>query len=130
AFLILPLFALANTCLPMSSHWYQTLLTTNSIGIIAGLFAGKPIGIVTFSYLSIKTKISQLPDGIDFKQIAGAGMLGGIGFTMSIFITLLAFSDSATINESKMAIMIASVLSGVVGYVVLNFCTADGPKLS
>lgn len=121
AFLILPLFALANTCVPISAHWYQTLFTTNSMGIIAGLFLGKPIGIVTFSYLSIKTKISQIPDGINFRQLAGAGILGGIGFTMSIFITLLAFVEDDIINESKMAVIAASIMAGLLGYVVLNF---------
>lgn len=121
AFLILPLFALANTCLPIGSHWYQTLLTTNSIGIIAGLFIGKPVGILAFSYFSIKAKISQVPEGINFKHMAGAGMLGGIGFTMSIFITLLAFSETAIINESKIAVMLASIFAGALGYVVLNF---------
>jgi NhaA family Na+:H+ antiporter len=128
AFLILPLFALANTCLPVSTDWYQTLLTTNSIGIITGLFVGKPVGIVTFSYLSIKTKISQLPDGINFTHIAGAGILGGIGFTMSIFITLLAFSELDTINESKIAVMIASVMAGLLGYAVLSFRTDKYPN--
>jgi NhaA family Na+:H+ antiporter len=123
AFVILPLFALANTSIAISSHWYQTLLTTNSIGIIAGLLIGKPVGILTFSYLSIKTKIAQIPRGINFKQMAGAGILGGIGFTMSIFITLLAFDESAVINESKIAIMIASLAAGIIGYVVLHSCT-------
>lgn len=128
AFLILPLFALANTCLPVSTDWYQTLLTTNSLGIITGLFVGKPVGIVTFSYLAIKTKISQLPDGINFTHIAGAGILGGIGFTMSIFITLLAFSELDTINESKIAVMIASVMAGLLGYAVLSFRTDKYPN--
>lgn len=123
AFFILPLFALANTSLAISGHWYQSLLTTNSLGIIGGLIIGKPVGIFAFSYLSIKTKISQIPDGINFKQMAGAGILGGIGFTMSIFITLLAFEDSATIDDSKISIMIGSVLAGVVGYFVLASCT-------
>lgn len=125
AFFILPLFALANTSLAISSHWYQSLLTTNSLGIMAGLIIGKPVGIFTFSYISIKAKIAQIPDGINFKQIAGAGILGGIGFTMSIFITLLAFQDNSTIDDSKIAIMMGSVLAGVLGYLVLVSCTKD-----
>jgi NhaA family Na+:H+ antiporter len=123
AFFILPLFALANTSLVISSHWYQTLLATNSVGIIAGLVIGKPLGILSFSYISIKTKLAQIPEGINFKQMAGAGILGGIGFTMSIFITLLAFGQSSIIDKSKIAIMVASTLAGVIGYTTLRFCT-------
>jgi NhaA family Na+:H+ antiporter len=129
AFLILPLFALANTSLSISPHWYHTLLNTNSLGIIAGLLVGKPVGIVAFSYLSIKSRLAQIPEGINFRQIAGAGILGGIGFTMSIFITLLAFDNNATIDESKISIMVASLIAGIAGYVTLNFC-ADKRKPS
>jgi Na+:H+ antiporter, NhaA family len=130
AFVILPLFALANTSISIGSHWYHALLSTNSIGIIAGLLAGKPLGILTFSYLSIKTKIAQMPAGINFRQIAGAGVLGGIGFTMSIFITLLAFTGSSAINDSKISIMIASSVAGIIGYITLNFCTHKQNQLN
>lgn len=122
AFLILPLFALANTSLSISPHWYHTLLNTNSLGIIGGLLLGKPVGIVAFSYLAIKSRLAQIPEGINFRQMAGAGILGGIGFTMSIFITLLAFDNNATIDESKISIMVASLIAGIAGYVTLNFC--------
>jgi Na+:H+ antiporter, NhaA family len=120
AFVILPLFALANTSLIIPAQWYLTLLSLNSLGISLGLLIGKPVGILVFSYLSIKAKWASKPDGIDFKQMAGAGFLGGIGFTMSIFITLLAFGNSEMIDRSKISIMAASVLAGVVGYFILK----------
>lgn len=120
AFLILPLFALANTCLTIQAGWYHTLLSKNSLGIMAGLLLGKPLGILLFSFLAIKTKLAQRPEGINFKQMAGAGILGGIGFTMSIFITLLAFDDQAAIDPSKIAIMVASLIAGLAGYIMLK----------
>lgn len=122
AFVILPVFALANTSLEITSHWYQVLLTSNSIGILLGLMIGKPLGILLFSFLSIRLKFTSIPEGIDFRQMAGAGILGGIGFTMSIFITLLAFSEKAAIEQSKIAIMLASTAAGILGYLVLNYC--------
>jgi Na+:H+ antiporter, NhaA family len=125
AFLILPLFALANTSLIITPHWYQTLLTTNSLGIIVGLALGKPVGIFLLSYLAIKVKITSMSEGLSFRQIIGAGFLGGIGFTMSIFITLLAFKDVTLIEQSKIAIMAGSLLSGLIGFVILRFVLPD-----
>lgn len=120
AFFILPLFALANTSLVITTQWYQTLLTSNSLGIGLGLLVGKPVGILSFSYLSTKLRITTLPSDISFKQLAGAGLLGGIGFTMSIFITLLAFQQNEIIEQSKIAIMCSSVIAGLVGFTVLK----------
>lgn len=128
AFVILPLFALANTSIEISSHWYQVLLTSNSLGIMAGLLLGKPIGILSFSYLSIRMKLSSIPEGINFKQMTGAGFLGGIGFTMSIFITLLAFNEHELIEQSKISIMLASLVAGFTGYTILKICI--GNKIS
>jgi NhaA family Na+:H+ antiporter len=119
AFFILPLFALANTSLPIAANWYQTLLVSNSIGICLGLLVGKPVGILSFSYMSIKLKLALLPDDINFKQLLGAGFLGGIGFTMSIFITLLAFQQDQIIEQSKIAVMVSSVMAGLIGFIVL-----------
>ena len=121
AFIILPLFALANTSLVMSGHGYQVLLQSNSLGIFFGLVAGKPLGIFIFSYLAIKSKLSSMPAGLKFKHIVGVGFLGGIGFTMSIFITLLAFDHRALIEESKMAIMFSSLVAGIAGFLILKF---------
>jgi Na+:H+ antiporter, NhaA family len=120
AFVILPLFALANTSLIIPAEWYLTLMSLNSLGVSLGLLIGKPLGILTFSYLSIKLKWASKPEGINFRNMAGAGFLGGIGFTMSIFITLLAFANPAMIDRSKIAIMVASLLAGIVGYFILK----------
>ncbi|RZJ65447.1 MAG: Na+/H+ antiporter NhaA [Flavobacterium sp.] len=121
AFFILPLFALANTAIVLGDHWQSGLTSLAGIGIILGLFVGKPLGIGLFSYLAVKLKFCRFPQGIKAKHIFGVGILGGIGFTMSIFITLLAYDDEQLINTSKMAILIASLLSGVSGLVVLKF---------
>jgi NhaA family Na+:H+ antiporter len=120
AFIILPLFALANTSLEITGHWYQTLLVSNSLGICLGLLLGKPVGILSFSYLSIKMKFTSLPSDLNLRQLSGAGFLGGIGFTMSIFITLLAFQDNDIIEQSKIAVMVSSLIAGAIGFVILK----------
>ena len=120
AFLILPLFALANTCLIINSDWHSILLESNSLGIILGLIVGKPFGIFIFTFLGVLQGFCELPKDLNWKNILGAGFLGGIGFTMSIFITLLAFSDSELIVSSKIAIVIASTIAAVIGYFSLK----------
>lgn len=120
AFFILPLFAMANTCIAIGSDWHEGLSHPNALGIILGLVVGKPLGIWLFAFLSVTIGICALPNDIKWKHILGAGMLGGIGFTMSIFVTILAFSDPETITYSKIAILIASVTSGAIGFLYLN----------
>jgi Na+:H+ antiporter, NhaA family len=122
AFIILPFFALANTGIVMSSGWSQDLLSANSAGIIAGLLLGKPLGITLLSFLAVTAGMCRLPSDLKWSHIFGAGLLGGIGFTMSIFITNLAFTGNAgAINASKMAILAASLAAGVLGFVWLRF---------
>lgn len=122
AFIILPLFAVANTCIAIDPNWHEGLSHENSIGIILGLVVGKPAGILLFSFLAVSLGISKLPADLKWKNILGAGMLGGIGFTMSIFITLLAFKNDGeeVITYSKIAILIASFLSGTFGFLWLK----------
>ena len=120
ALFILPLFALANTCILFTSSWQSGITNMISVGIIAGLVLGKPLGILLFSRLGALLGICKLPPGLKWKQILGAGILAGIGFTMSIFITLLAFDDNKMINNAKMAIVIASTIAGVVGLIYLK----------
>jgi Na+:H+ antiporter, NhaA family len=120
AFIIMPLFALANTGIAFTGNWMEGLATSNSLGILAGLLAGKPLGIVLFCYIAVKLGLAQLPNGVVWKQIVGAGFLGGIGFTMSIFITLLAFGNPEIIASSKLSILLTSVLAGTIGYLILN----------
>lgn len=119
AFFILPVFAVANTCIPFSGKIVEVLSQTYSYGIIAGLVIGKPLGIFLFSFVAAAIGICTLPSSLRWKQIAGAGFLGGIGFTMSIFITLLAFGDTDIVNNSKIAILIASLIAGITGYLWL-----------
>jgi NhaA family Na+:H+ antiporter len=120
AFLILPIFALANTGLVISDGWINDLAGWGSLGIIAGLLIGKPLGITLFSYLAVKFNFSYLPENVNWKIIIGTGFLAGIGFTMSIFITILAFDDYDLTNKAKMAILAGSLLSGVIGFIVLK----------
>jgi NhaA family Na+:H+ antiporter len=120
AFFILPVFALANTCIIIQSGWFDSLGSNNSLGIILGLVLGKPLGIWFFSFLGVGLGLCALPTDLKWKNIVGAGFLGGIGFTMSIFITLLAFNESQLIDNSKIAVLIASVVAGTVGYLWLR----------
>jgi NhaA family Na+:H+ antiporter len=122
--LILPLFALANTGVVFDPQWQQSLASANSLGIIAGLVLGKPVGIVLLSYLAVASGLCLLPVGVTWRHVIGLGMLAGIGFTMSIFITNLAFAGQPDIvNASKMAILIASASAGVLGMLWLTLMT-------
>jgi NhaA family Na+:H+ antiporter len=122
AYIILPLFAIANTGIAIDSNWQEGLSHVNSIGIMVGLIVGKPIGITLFALLCVKLGIGSLPKDLKWKHILGAGMLGGIGFTMSIFITLLAFKNDGedVITYSKIAILVASFVSGTLGFLWLK----------
>ncbi|GAB6119342.1 Na+/H+ antiporter NhaA [Dysgonomonas termitidis] len=121
AFIVLPIFALANTAMVIEGNWDQSVGEPFAMGILLGLIVGKPLGITLFSFISVKTGLCALPRGVNWKALLGAGMLGGIGFTMSIFITLLAFKGNAHyINESKLMILLASLASGIIGYAWLG----------
>lgn len=119
AFIILPLFALANTCIVFQQDWTNGLLADYTIGIYAGLLAGKPVGILLFCGIAVATGICNLPAGLQWKHIFGAGLLAGIGFTMSIFVTLLAFADPHLISNSKIAIIFGSLSAGIFGLIYL-----------
>lgn len=117
AFAILPMFALANTGVLVSANWMEDLTSINSIGLAAGLIAGKPLGVALLCFVAVTSGICRLPRDLDWRHIFGAGILGGIGFTMSIFITNLAFAESPeTIRASKMAILLASLAAGAIGF--------------
>lgn len=117
AFIILPVFALANTGIIVSSNWTQDLSSSNSLGIMIGLTLGKPVGIALISFIAVTVGICKLPSDLNWKHIFGAGLLGGIGFTMSIFITNLAFTgNGGEITASKIAVLLASLIAGILGY--------------
>jgi Na+:H+ antiporter, NhaA family len=120
AFIILPLFALANTCIAVGDSLQSGLGQANSLGIIAGLVVGKPLGISLFTFIGVSMGLCALPSDLKWKNIIGAGFLGGIGFTMSIFITLLAFNNADIVNTSKIAILIASLIAGIAGFIILR----------
>lgn len=119
-FLIMPLFALANTNIRFEANMLDGLSSTLGLGIIGGLLIGKPLGITLIAWLSVKLKISTLPTDTTWTQILGAGILAGIGFTMAIFIALLSFNDPLFQNQAKFSILIASLLGGFVGYFLLQ----------
>jgi len=127
AYLILPLFAFANAGVSLQGVTIEGLTSLLPLGIIAGLFIGKPLGISLFCWLALKMKWATLPADTTFKQIMAVGVLCGIGFTMSIFIASLAFGDvdPALINWAKLGILIGSVLSAVVGYGLLRMRTSS-----
>jgi NhaA family Na+:H+ antiporter len=127
AFIILPVFALANTGIVIGSGWTAQLASANGVGILAGLVVGKPLGIMLLCLLAVKLRIAALPAGLGWRHLFGAGLLAGIGFTMSIFITNLAFTAQPdVITESKMAILLASLVAGLLGYMWLKLFALRG----
>lgn len=127
AFLILPIFALANTAIMVGGDWLQGITSANSLGIIVGLIAGKPLGIVALCLVGVASGACHLPRDLGWRHVIGAGALGGIGFTMSIFITNLAFAgDVSTVNASKLAVLLASFCAGIFGLVWLKFAGKRG----
>ncbi|MFN4313500.1 MAG: Na+/H+ antiporter NhaA [Chitinophagaceae bacterium] len=121
SFIILPIFALANTGIVIEAGWADDLLSNGSLGIFFGLLAGKPLGILLFSLLAVLLGLASLPAGVKWKHIGAVGLLAGIGFTMAIFITLLAFDDQTHITNAKIAILLASLVAAVSGLLILNF---------
>ncbi len=121
AFLVLPIFALANTAIVIGADWLTGLTTSNSLGIAGGLVLGKPAGIMLFSSLAVLAGLCRLPDDVRWSQLLGVGFLAGIGFTMSIFIANLAFpGEPELITASKMAILGASLVSALLGFALLR----------
>lgn len=119
-FIIVPLFAIANTAITFQSEMIGGLTSNMGLGIMVGLFVGKTIGIFTTSFLCIKSGLAQLPDKATWSHIAGVGMLGGIGFTMSIFVSILSFNDPLHVEEAKLAVLVGSLISGSCGYFFLK----------
>jgi Na+:H+ antiporter, NhaA family len=120
-FFIIPLFALANTAIHLPSDWKTEIMSLNSMGIALGLLLGKPLGIAGFSALGIAFGVARLPQGMNTVKLIGTGLLAGIGFTMSIFISNLAFSGhDELIQSSKVAVLMASILAAIFGWITLK----------
>lgn len=119
-FLIMPIFALANTNIKFDKSMVDGLYSPMGLGILCGLIIAKPLGITLFSWLSVKFGLSALPSQSGWKHIAGLGLLAGIGFTMSIFIALLSFDNAQDQLGAKFSILVASVIAGISGYIFLS----------
>jgi NhaA family Na+:H+ antiporter len=120
AFIILPIFALANTAIVMNGNLAEVITENYSLGVALGLILGKPLGIFILTFLVVKIGWCTLPSDMNWKSVLGVGFLGGIGFTMSIFITLLAFDNSVIINNTKLIIVLSSLIAGVIGFLFLK----------
>lgn len=120
AFLILPIFALANTAIVMNGNFAEIVTENYSLGVALGLILGKPLGIFSLTFLVVKIGWCTLPSDMNWKSVLGVGFLGGIGFTMSIFITLLAFDNPVIINNTKLIIVLSSLIAGVIGFLFLK----------
>lgn len=126
AFFILPLFAFVNAGVDLKGLQLSAIFSDVSLGIVLGLFLGKQVGVFGFSYLAIKFKYAVLPKGSTFKQLYGASVLTGIGFTMSLFVNTLAYNDSNIFYYAdKLAILLGSFLSGIAGYLFLRFSSKE-----
>lgn len=120
AFVIMPIFALANTGVVFTAAALTGLVSVNTGGILLGLLVGKPVGIFCCAFAAVKAGIAQLPQGASWHHILGVGLLGGIGFTMSIFITLLAFQDALIVEQAKITVLLGSLAAGLGGYWLLH----------
>lgn len=128
AFIIMPVFALANSGVLITERFAASLLSPGALGIIAGLVLGKPIGIALFSWLAVKSKLAELPPSMNWGSVAGVGVLAGIGFTMSLFVAELAYPGSPKLlNTAKAGIIVASLIAGLLGYVLLRFLKPVSP---
>ncbi len=121
SYLVMPLFAFSNSGITLHAGFLNNILSSSvTLGVLLGLVVGKFIGVLIFCWVAVKMKIAALPQGVSWKQIVGVALLAGIGFTMSLFITTLAFKDAQLITAAKLGIFTASIISGVVGYFVLK----------
>lgn len=121
AYLIVPLFAFSNAGVIIDHQLLSQVFEPISIGIILGLFLGKPLGIYLFALGGVRLGFAKKPIDVSWSQILGVGFLGGIGFTMSFFVSQLAFADPSVLSLAKVAVLIASVISGLVGFLILKF---------
>ncbi len=119
-FLILPLFALTNADVSFTGADISSMLSSSvTMGVFFGLVVGKPVGILLFSWLTVKLKIADLPENVTWKHMMGAAILGGVGFTMAIFVANLAYTDPVMVTEAKLAILLASLVAGILGFILL-----------
>jgi NhaA family Na+:H+ antiporter len=128
AYFIMPVFAFANAGITVEGNFINSLFHPVTLGILAGLFFGKQLGIFIFSWIACKIKIASLPENISWRQMYGIALIGGIGFTMSLFIAALAFGESGMIINAKIGILLASFISGAAGYFILKMKKKESIK--
>lgn len=128
SFIIMPVFALANAGIVFEGDFLAALFAPVTLGIILGLVVGKQVGIFSFSWLAVRFGVGALPQGVTWRHIYGAALLGGIGFTMSLFIAGLGFGDAVLLNEAKVGILIGSLVSAVLGWLVLRAAKVAEPR--
>ena len=119
-FIVIPIFALANAGISLDIDVDQLFSTNVALGVGLGLIVGKVVGVVGFTLILIKLKVAPWPKGMNLKNLFGLSLLAGIGFTMSLFITSLAFSHEEYMVQAKVGIFVASIIAGIAGYMVLN----------
>jgi NhaA family Na+:H+ antiporter len=120
AFVIMPVFALANAGVPLAGGLQEALRSPIALGVVLGLVLGKPLGITLASYVAVRAGAADLPAGVTWRHLHGAGWLAGIGFTMSLFVAGLAFADPAMLDIAKLGVLGASAVAGSVGYAMLR----------
>ena len=120
-YFVIPIFAIANTAILIEGDLSMALKSSISLGIIFGLYLGKPLGIMAFAYIFTKLGFAHLPNNVSWKLLFGAAILAGIGFTMSLFVSFLAFTDSQSQDIAKIAILIGSFLACTTGFLFLKF---------
>ena len=120
SFLILPLFALFKAGIPLDADALGALTNSITLGVVGGLFFGKQIGVTLFTWLPIKLGYADMPTGVTWAQLWGASCLAGVGFTMSIFVSELAFTDRLLVDEAKIGVIAASLIAGIAGFIVLS----------
>jgi len=128
-FIIIPIFAFVNTAIVLHTEMIGGLTSSMGLGIILGLIVGKSIGILFTSWVCVKSKIANMPEGATWKHMFGVGLLGGIGFTMSIFVAMLSFKNPIHIEEAKLAVLLASLTAGLLGYSFLSMLNKKQNKL-
>jgi NhaA family Na+:H+ antiporter len=120
AFIIVPVFALANAGIQVSGSQFGDAMTSNvTWGVILGLVVGKTVGITSATLLAVALRIGRLPEGVTARYVLGAGALGGIGFTVSLFVTELAFGEQAVGTDARLGVLIGSLVAGVVGSLIM-----------
>lgn len=128
SFLIVPLFALANAGISLNPNAVSdSIVEPVALGVAIGLIVGKPAGILGFAWLAVRMRLAALPEGVSWRQLTGVGVLGGVGFTVALFINGLAFTDPAAIEDGKLGILAGSLIAGVVGYLILRTIRSEDP---